>query len=157
MTNLVLNLAKDSMSTLANAFQILRRIDFVTTDLFSWGAYNPNINFNGMAVTNLVIRRARYIKIMNMLWFSLDFSATLAAPLGNVITTSLPFVSPNTNPSLNQLQGGGIMTNSGGGSFEAGFWWNSSGFGDANFSRTASANWGAGAARVICNGFIEVV
>jgi hypothetical protein len=140
-------------STLANAFQTLRRIAFLTEQVFQWGDFDPQIDWQGMAASTVLINRSRYLKIWRFFWFSVDFQATLAAPFTNYITIQIPSTVAPDSPTT--FQAGGTMIQNAG-ALEAGFWFATSSQNTLKFERTASGNFTAGAARIWGNGFIEV-
>lgn len=145
---------RDWKQSLVVAFSQLRRVNFLTQEVFAWGDFLPVIDWGGMATSNFVLGRARYLKIWKFLWFSLDFRATVAAPLFNRITVQIPGTFP-VDEIRSVYQGGGLTIQNNGAN-EAGFWYAGSGTNLLNFQRTAGGNFTAGTAAVFCNGFVEI-
>lgn len=133
----------------------LRRVPFVIEDTFTFGDFDPQLDFQGMTVTNLRVRRARFLKIWSFFWFSIDFSATLAAPLNTTIRITIPYTTKSSgNPSLSFNQGGGaVVVDSVGAD---GFWLSGSDTNIIAVFKDNTAIYGAGGARVSLNGFLEI-
>jgi hypothetical protein len=95
-------------STLSNAFQTLRRVKFIIESDFTWRDFDPQFSANGMTVTNYVVLRSRYFKIQNLMWISVNLTATLAAPLNPYIQIVIPGVASalNNSTSTTPTQGG---------------------------------------------------
>lgn len=77
-------------TTLQVFFQQLRKVAFVVENTFSFGDFDPQIDWNGMTVTDVIIYRARYLKIWKLLFLSIDLKGTLAAPLADKYYLTLP-------------------------------------------------------------------
>jgi hypothetical protein len=137
-------------STLANAFQTLRRVKFIVEETFSFGDFNPQTNYNGMAATGLNEYRARYLKIGKFFLFSYDSLATVAAPFTNNVTITIPY----TVKGDRQQGGGAVVSNGGAG--ESGFFTAVADTNTVIFHRVNDGNWGAGFLEIVCNGFIEI-
>ncbi len=140
-------------STLANAFQVLRRIAFVVPETFSFGDFDPQIDFRGMANAGLITNRARYLKIYKLLFFSLDFEATLGAPLTNYVTITLP--EGLTAYGEDSFHNGSVQINNAV-TGEADFWNCEGGTNLVNIFRTGAVNYTAVATRWHVSGFLEV-
>lgn len=133
--------------------QTLRRVKFVVENTFSFGDFDPQPNWFGMAATNVLIYRARYLRIYKFLWISVDISATLAAPFTNGIGITIPWTLAGDIAS-NQAFGARVSNNSvndsgvviGNGTFSA-----------VLFIRPVAANFTAGVTRITANGFFEVM
>lgn len=144
-------------STLQIAFQTLRRIKFIIESDFQWKDFDPNLNFYGMTVTNLLVPRCRYLLLGNIIYFSIDIRCTLGGAAANIITVSLPenIITPPTNYSSATQGGGAFYTNAG--VEETGFWLSRANRNTIDFQRAGYANFGAGAFIGIANGFIEII
>lgn len=142
-------------STLAVAFQGFRKPKFATEDTFEFIDFDPQVNFNGMTVTNPVIM-SRYLKLKNLLFFSIEIYATLAAPFAAVITITIPGTLATSSSSLpiTRAQSGGCLTQNGL-PLESGIWYGNANSNQINLVRTAGA-YGAGTGRVNANGFVEI-
>lgn len=151
-----LKVLKDWRSSLSVAFQILRRIQFIVEDTFSWGDFDPQIDWGGMAATGIEVGRCRYLKIWNFLWFSIDIRASLAAPFTTQVGITLPGTSTGGGDySPKRVQGGAMIVYNAGvesiGSHDI--------TDDTNVTyikRPALAAYTAGLFIVIGTGFIEV-
>jgi hypothetical protein len=86
-----LKVGKDWRGTLNLAFSTLRRIVFLTPDDFSWGDFDPQINWNGMTATGTIVYRARYLKIFKFVWLSIDIRTTLSGAMTSSIAVTVPF------------------------------------------------------------------
>lgn len=139
--------------TVTVAFQQLRRVAFLVESIFSWGDFDPQINWNGMAATGVGIYRARYLRIYKFLWFGVDFGATLAAPFTSQITITIPSTLPNDPTALHAA--GALVEDAG--VFAVGYWYGIGGTNLLNFRKGDTTNFAAGAGRVTCNGFIEII
>lgn len=145
---------QDWVQTCTVAFQQLRRISFLTEEIFSFGEFDPQVTWAGTA-SAVTIYRARYLKIYKMLFFSVHIQATLAAVLTPKITIRLPYNTAGRIGGGTASQGGGCyVTNAG--SEEAGVWSSVSGTNTISVGRTTLVNFTAGQAAVLVNGFIEV-
>jgi len=142
-------------STLSNAFQLLRRVKFLVEDTFDWGSFNPQVNYTGMTTSNVIVYRARYLKIWKFFWFSIDAAATLAAPLSPYIVIKIPYTIPLSSFTSDSIQGDAcmVMDNS---IFEPGLWYGLSKSNEITFIRSGVVNWSAGNNRIITNAFLEV-
>lgn len=152
--NLNLHIGKTWKDTLQSAFSYLRRIPFVVQDTFSFGDFDPNINWNGMTVSAVNIFKARYLKIGNMLWVTFYITATLAAPLAQVIYITVPGTAPIGDNNANRVQGDLFWTANAGVS-ESGRWVFYPGFNVLECGRFAAA-YGAGVSIFALNTFLEV-
>lgn len=153
-----LKVQKDWRGTLNLAFSVLRRIAFLTPEDFSFGTFDPQTDFAGMAVTNYRVYRTRYLKIFNFLWFSVDMSATLAAPLTNVVYVTIPATASLDNATVVGTSGqavGAAIGNAGG--LETGTAQISNGSNRLQFLRATVNNYTAGSASFRANGFLEVI
>lgn len=146
-----LKVGNDWRGSLNVAFATLRRILFIQESDFSFGDFDPQVNWNGMAASNVSILRARYLKIFNMLWFSLDLSATLAA----TFTTSFSIIMPATAGSVGLQSFAGIGQN--GGSNEGCVAEIQAGTNILNIYRIGFGNYSAGSTRQRINGFMETL
>lgn len=144
---------KDWKTTLTVAFRILNRIAFIVTGDFKFGDFNPSTNWSGMTVTNVNERTARYIRIQNMAWVSYDASVTLAAPLANTVTITLPFTVAGEST---RLQICGCYTQNGGVG-EVGVAIATGATNTLSFLRGNLGAYAAGSARFTVNMFVEVV
>lgn len=157
MSLLTLNFTLDAAwrATLNKVFQQLRRVKFVVENSFSFGDFDPEINWNGMAATAVDVRRARYLKIFKMFWFSVDIRATLAAPFAAGVFITLPSVIISNANEKSGVQGGGAyMFNAG--TAEVGTWSGNAGTNILNAYRPGTAVHTAGAFIFIANGFLEI-
>lgn len=152
----ILNIASGWRTTVGNAFQTLRRVSFVIEDTFSFGDFDPQINWKGMAATAVVVRRARYLRIFNFLLFSLDISATLAAPFATEVQVTLPDSKTTYGTQNNNEAQGGAYNGSNAGVGETNPWNSNSGWSYLSLQRVNGAAYTAGAFRAILNGFLEV-
>lgn len=140
-------------STLNLAFQTLRRIKFVVAETFSFGDFDPQINWNGMAVSAVNIRRAKYLKIYKLLFFSVDFTGVVAAPLNNSVIVTLPAtVAGNSGDA----QSAGCSGNDAGAAVAL-VWQASALTTNLYVYRYNFVNYTAGVFRGIFNGFVEVI
>lgn len=137
-------------STIQNAFQVLRRIKFIVEDDFTFTDFDPQTDFSGMTVTNYLVNRARGIKIGSIFYFSINISATVAAPLASIIRVTLPYTAFSSGDQF------GASQNLNAGTSEVGFYIIANGLNGLSFARPGYANFGAGATQVAANGFIEV-
>jgi len=153
-----LNILSTWKTTIQQAWQSLRKIRFVIEDTFSFGNFDPKIQWGGMTVTNAYVYRARYLKIFNMMWVSLYASATVAAPLSNGVSFTIPATaSGNDDPALATsiiLQGGGCVLRDIL-SYQIGFWRTAGGSDLMYLDRTAGT-FAAGLVEIFVNAFIEV-
>lgn len=148
-----LKIGRDWRSTLNLAFSVLRRIVFLTPDDFSFGDFDPQTNFNGMAGTVYTVNKARYLKIFKMLWFSIDISATLAAVFTTNITVTMPATA---NGGTGGYQGFvGVGENAGVGELSAAQIQNGTNL--LNIYRQAFGAYTAGTWHSRINGFMEVI
>jgi hypothetical protein len=150
---------RDWRKTFDVMFSQLRRVPFLTEEVFSWGTFDPKVNWNGMTITTPLIYRSRFLKIWKFLWFSVDFSGTLAAPLTTNIFIEIPGTAPLTEGAATTVsyQTSGYMSQNAGAAQEVGFWYFSSGTNQIRFTRPGFAAYTAGLARVSANGFVEIV
>jgi len=74
---------------------------------FSFGNFDPQINFNGMTVTNFNVVRARYLRIFKMFWFTFEATATLAAPFASTINIIIPNTGKSTQIAVGYGQNAG--------------------------------------------------
>ncbi len=112
----------------------------------------PAANYGSLAVSDYQVFRARYRVLGKMLFFSIDISATLAAPLSNSYTIFLPLTAAGT---VDVIQGGQGFSDNGGAS--QGCLWQI--YGTTNqlvIYRNSLANYTAGSTRARINGFIEI-
>ena len=141
-------------STLAAFFQQIRKVAFVTEGAFAFGDFDPQFDWKLMAVTSVRVDRARYLKIWNMLWFSLDFRATLAAPLASNYSIRVPGTLADPDTAVQESQGGSCyLANNA--VAEVGLWFGTAGADEVFIQRVGGA-FTAGITRVILNGFVEV-
>lgn len=141
-----------NVSRISALLQALRRVPFVIADTFSMGDFNPEVNWNGMAATDVKVCRARYLKIWSFLWISVDIYATVAAPFTNFITITIPGTIAG-DVACNQSFGARVSNNS---TNDPGIL---IGNGTQNFMvflRPLAANFSAGQARCTANGFLEI-
>jgi len=148
---------KNWQQTVTVAFQQLRRIKFVVRETFSFGNYDPQVNWQGMTVSGVTVNRARYLKLYKIIFLSIDFTATLAAPLTNFITVVIPegINAPAAENGAIHLQGGAALVQDNGVT-ETGTYQIVGGSNLINFFRSATANFNVGVARVTLNTFIEI-
>lgn len=144
-------IANGWQTTLHAAFQTLRRIKFVVDNTFSFGDFDPQFNFNGMGTAALIVYRARFLKILNLLWVSIDFTVTLSAPLAANIGIIIPATAAGSSV-VGASQAfysyiGGVPGNS----VIAG------GTNILNIQNSGLGNFAATATRILANGFIEVL
>jgi hypothetical protein len=143
---------RDWRQTCTVAFQQLRRIPFLTEEIFAFGDFDPTIVWPGTA-TAVSVRRAKILKIWKFVFFSVDVRATLAVPFTQFGTLTIPYTARNDNPS--SVQGAGaIVANAG--TASVGHWQIASSTNLLTFYRAALAAFTAGDAILIANGFIEV-
>lgn len=135
------------------AFQKLRRTNFVIDNTFEWQDFDPQIDYQGMTVTGVANRIARYVKINKCLYVSLSLQATLAAPLATVIYVTIPGTAPN-NTDGNTVQGGTPLLYSAGAAV-LGRWFLFPGFNKLEIAPTAGA-WGAGLMLIYLNTILEI-
>lgn len=149
-----LKVLTDWRSSLNVAFSVLRRIKFIIEDNFSFGDFNPQLNYGGMTVTSPLIYRARYLKIFKIMWFSIDVTATLAAPFTFQIVATLPATTAGDSSSYQGFCG--VGQNTGAGEIIL-----SQTLGTTNslfiYRGNATPNFTAGVWRARINGFIEVI
>ena len=105
-------------NTIQALFVQLRRIKFAVEETFSFGDFDPQVNWQAMTVTGPVVNRARYFKIFNLAFISLNISSTITvAGAVNFIQITVPFTFKTTNPDdpTNSLQiGYGAILNTAG-------------------------------------------
>lgn len=142
-------------STLAIAFQGFRKPKFATEDTFEFIDFDPQVNFGGMTTTNPIIM-AKYLKLKNLLLFSVDISATLAAPFVAYFVIKIPGTLANSTTPLpfNRIQSGGCLTQNGL-PLEAGIWYGNANANEITLVRSAGA-FAAGVGRIMANGFVEI-
>ena len=138
--------------SLTTILQILRRVVFVVEDSFSFGDFDPQIDWGGMTVTLVSIPRARYLKIWKMLWISVSFEGTVAAPLTTTIKITIPGTAQGVATAIQAyifrlfeaatIQAGTVLIRGGNNTLE--------------FQKLNSANYTAGAVTLRLNGFFEV-
>ena len=145
---------QDWVQTCTVAFQQLRRISFLTEEIFSFGEFDPQVTWAGTA-SAVTIFRARYLKIYKMLFFSIHIQATLAGPFTAVITIRLPYNPTGRIDGGTASQGAGCSVVNAG-VRETGVWATLSGTDLLYISRATPVNFTAGQAIVYANGFIEV-
>lgn len=148
-----LAVGSDWRGTLNKAFSILRRIVFVDEQTFSWGDFDPQINWGGMAVTLEHIRRARFIKIWKLLFISFHVDATLGAPLTDRVIITIPGTLTGDINSFQDIP----VTAYDAGALEIG---TATGMGTSNnivFYRPGYAAHNAGAFTVRFNAILEVI
>jgi len=139
-------------STLQAAFQTLRRVKFIIEENFSFGDFDPQVNWNGMTVSAVNIRKARYLKLFKLFFVSVDIQATLAAPLTLNVTITIPETIYGTST---EYQSGAGSGNSGGPAVT--LVWQAQGTTDKILIyRYDFANYGAGVFRGVFNGFLEI-
>jgi len=128
----------------------------VSENVFAFGDFDPQINWNGMAATGVIVYRARRLRIFNLMLFSVDIAATLAAPFTNVVTINIPGAALlAATAGAEDFQGGaGLIDNAGAG--EGSLWQIRGGESNLFIYRAAIANFTAGVMRARINGFIEV-
>ena len=151
-----LKILADWRETFTSAFQELRRFPFATQNTFAWSNFNPQTNWRGMTTTLITISRTRYMLVNKILYFSLDISATLAAPLTNSVLITLPesllapgqAITPNAQAGATALLDGGILY--------TGKWILYDGLNVIALQSATGANFAAGSFRCVTNGFIEV-
>jgi hypothetical protein len=148
------SILQDWAQTCTVAFQQLRRISFLTEEIFSFGEFNPQVTWAGTA-SAVTIFRARYLKIYKMLFFSIHIQATLAVPFTTTISVRLPYNAAGRIEGGSAWQGGGaVLFNAG--TRESGAWAIQSGTDLLTFVRATAIAYTAGVAAVYANGFIEV-
>lgn len=138
--------------TLQTAFSFLRRVTLLEPSDFSFGDFDPQINWSGMTVTNVEVNRCRYLKINKFIWFSIDIRATLAAPLAAIVSVDIPTGATALGP---QVQGAGALFLNGG-TGEIGSWSTIADRGFVYAQRADFTNFSAGSWVFVANGFIEV-
>lgn len=143
-----LKVLKDWRGSLNVAFSILRRVRFIVEETFSFGDFDPQINWNGMTITSPLVTRARYLKIFKMFWFSLDIGGTLAAPFTNIVTVTMPFATAENQ--------GGTGFGQNAATAEGSFWEVLAASNSLVVYRAAFGNYTAGAFRTRINGFLEI-
>ncbi len=145
-------------STLALAFQLLRRIKFIIEEDWSFGSFDPQIDYNGMTTTNNRTVHCRYLKIGKMLFLSLNIQCTLAAPLASSIFMTLPSgcVAANYDDSTNGYQGGPVYL-AVNGIAEVGYFFILQNTSLITFKRPTAAAYLAGTFQVRENFFIEII
>lgn len=132
-------------TTLISAFTQLRKPSFATEDTFVLSNYDPSPNWYGMTVSGILIQRSLYLKLNKLIFLSFDISATLAAPLALSFSVTLP----GARIAAGNLGYSQVISVSNNG--VAGF-----GSIDAGNTEIFFSVPGAGARRIIGNGFIEV-
>lgn len=144
-------------TSLSVMFQALRRIPFVTEDAFTFSPFDPQIDWSGMTATSPSITTASYIKLGKIFAYSLDFQATLAAPLANTVYVTIPFTTPIvTLTGTATPQQHNYATAFVGGNNEVGFCFALSGANRIGFRRSTEIAYLAGVTRWRANGFFEV-
>lgn len=133
--------------------QVLSKIAFVVEDTFSFGDYTPEFNYFGMTTSAFTLFRARYLKIWKMLWVSIDFQTTLAAPLANFITITLP-PGCTTAGASNVVQSFYAFQANASEALNA---YSVGTQGYIAFTRPGGINYAAAATRIVTNGFLEVL
>ena len=128
----------------------------VSENVFAFGDFDPQINWNGMAATGVIVYRARRLRIFNLMLFSVDIAATLAAPFTNVVTINLPGTALLAAvEGAEDFQGGaGLSNNAGVG--EGCLWQIKANESSLFVYRPTINNYTAGLMRARINGFIEV-
>ena len=139
--------------TLTIFFSKIRRVSFVVEDTFSFGDFNPQVNWNGMTATVVSVNRARYLKIWKFFWFSIDISATLAAPFTTSVILTIPHTAYQSSPAGAHITAG-LLQNAG--AYEVGTCQVAGGSDQMTIFRTALGAYTAGAFLFRANGFIEV-
>jgi hypothetical protein len=140
-------------STFKVFFQQLNKIRFVVEDTFSFGDFDPQIDYDGMTTSAITIYRTRYLKIYKLLWVSIHIDVTLAAPFSSVIRVRIPATATTVGGTLSRqgyifrLQNAGVV--------EAGALSLNAGADLLQFFRL-TGNYTAGAANIRFNGFFEV-
>ena len=156
----------DARKSILNVIQTLRRVPFVIADTFSFGDWDITVDWSTAGDTTTAggletkfIKRARYIKIWNMLWVSVDIGATLRAPFGELVTFTLPYTLTGyqsaTTGVNDDRQGMGCFVENAAVP-EAGNAFARSGTNIVRVERYGAGLFTAGAARVCLNGFFEV-
>ena len=149
-----LNILSTWNSTIGQAFQLFRRVLFVVEDTFSWGTWTPTLTGNnGMTVSAVHVRVARYLKIGKMFWFRLDLEFTPVAPLSTAISVSIPVTTLPDGTGTGQFFGLYLLH---GGAGVATFGNAQEGQNYISFYRPNIVNYAAGVARAISSGFLEV-
>jgi len=139
-------------STLTLAFQTLRRIKFVVENTFSFGDFDPQVSWNGMAVSAINIRKARYLKIYKLLFFWVDIQGTVAAPLAAAVIITLPATAAGLS---GDYQSGGASGQDNGGAVGQ-VWQVQATTNLLYIYRYNFVNYTAGVFRGIANGFLEI-
>lgn len=141
-------------SSLNTAFSFLRRTTLLTPGDFELTDFDPRMDFHGMTITNFLIRRCKYLKINKYFFYSIDIAMTLAAPFAAEVDVQLPLGLTVAGDS-GFLQCNHLLTSQAGVN-EAGHALGRGTTSLISLQRGASGNFGAGNARFIGNGFIEV-
>lgn len=140
-------------STLKVFFQQLNKIKFVIEDTFSFGDFDPQVDWGGMTTTLVTMRRARYLKIWKLLWVSIHVDGTVAAPLTNVIKIAVPATGAGDTSSVQ----GYIWRLANAGTVEAASLSFNAGSNLLQLFRLSGANYTAGTVSIRFNGFFEVL
>lgn len=146
-------------TTLNKVFQQLRRIRFVVEDTFSFGTFDPTVDFQGMTISNYIVQRARFLRIWKFLWLSVDVTVTLASPFTVQMFVILPpgcTVAGDGTDSTDSRQGGSLVMQNNS-TLEAGYWLALPLSNRISIQRNAGGNYSAGNARFAFNTFIEVL
>lgn len=145
------NTWENTMATLAG---VLNRQKFVTEGTYIFTNWEPEFNWNGMTVTIPRVYKARIQTLGKISFISLQFGATLAAPLANTIGVNLPVTAPLLESGTSQCL---AVRYSIGGTDEMGQAILNDGTNQLLLRRAPVANFTAAAIYVqLCQGFIEV-
>ncbi len=145
---------KDWRSTLTVAFSAIRRVKFIVEETFAFGDFDPQINWNGMTVTAVDIKRTRYLKIWKFLFVSVHINSTLAAPFSTNVMINIPGTLAGADLTVRQEELGYIQN---AGVVEAGILLAQGTTDRISVFRPAFAAYTAGAFSARFNKFYEVI
>jgi len=146
-------------TTVSQAFQYLRRVSFAIDDSFAFEEFNPQIDFGGMTVTNLVVINSRYIKLNKLLFFSFSLSCTLAVPFTNTIKIRIPGTTIGDSSSALsnfKIQAGGAYVLNPAITSVVGYWTSLPGSNEIGILLNTAVNYAAGTTAIGVNGFVEI-
>lgn len=149
-----LKIGSNAAQTGALLIQLLRGKKLAAEETFGqWTEFDPQFNFSGMGVTAYKLYGARYLRLNKTVFMELRASATLAAPLANTITVTVPWNWRNIETAGDAAT---ILQNAG--AWETGLWTKATPGGNImNLHRAPIANYGAGAWEVRVSLVTEVL
>lgn len=153
------SLLSNVKETVRIALAQLRRNSFVISETFAWTDFEPQIDYAGMGTSVISNRYARYININKLLFLSVDFSVTVAAPLASYISIVIPGTTSGnetgaTGAAVGKTQCFACTSDFNTG--EVGLATISAGTNILYFTRPGNINYPAANVRIAANGFLEI-